>query len=67
MCLIGNEFETVTISDGLGRAIQVKKKSTIYGVDSVIVSGKIIFDAFGRKITEYQPETEVYSGTINRN
>jgi len=38
----GNEFETVTISDGLGRAIQVKKKSTIYGVDSVIVSGKII-------------------------
>ena len=64
---VGNEFETVTISDGLGRAIQVKKKSTIYGVDSVIVSGKIIFDAFGRKITEYQPETEVYSGTINRN
>ncbi|MDY0134568.1 MAG: hypothetical protein RBS14_02645, partial [Atribacterota bacterium] len=33
----------------------------------MIVSGKIIFDAFGRKITEYQPETEVYSGTINRN
>ncbi|MFY9418271.1 MAG: toxin TcdB middle/N-terminal domain-containing protein, partial [Bacteroidales bacterium] len=63
----GNEFETVTISDGLGRAIQVKKKSTIYGVDSVIVSGKIIFDAFGRKITEYQPETEAYSGTINHN
>ena len=42
MCLIGNEFETVTISDGLGRAIQVKKKSIIYGVDSVVVSGKII-------------------------
>jgi RHS repeat-associated protein len=65
MCLIGNEFETVTISDGLGRAIQVKKKSTIYGVDSVVVSGKIIFDKLGRQEQVYQPETEVYNGAIN--
>ncbi len=59
--------EIVTISDGLGRAIQVKKQSTIYGVDSVVVSGRIIFNVFGRQTQVNQLETEVYSGVINHN
>ncbi len=54
----GNEFITVNISDGLGRAIQVKKTATILGVDSVIVSGNIDYDHYGRQISISHPHTE---------
>lgn len=55
---------TVTIADGLGAAIQVKKSASIYnpatGLDEekYIVSGKVVQDAFGRALKTYYPTVE---------
>jgi len=43
-----NEFVTVNFSDGVGRSIQSKQKATVNGIDSMVVSGKVYYDAFGR-------------------
>jgi len=59
-----NFIETSTFIDGLSRPIQVKKDAAIYddatGTDTeqMIVSGRVIFDAFGRTTTAYYPTTE---------
>lgn len=60
----GGDIETYTFMDGLQRPVQVKKTGVIYeGADSedteyMIVSGRVIFDAFGRTTTTYQPTLE---------
>ena len=52
---------TVSFSDGLGRLVQTKKTSEIYNPQlgyselMMTVSGKIIYDEFGRAIEEYYP------------
>ncbi|MFM9983721.1 MAG: SpvB/TcaC N-terminal domain-containing protein, partial [Flavobacteriales bacterium] len=57
-------IETVTFVDGLFRPVQIKKTSSIYtGENSpddiqFTVSGKIIYDAFGRVIRTYQPSLQ---------
>ena len=51
-------IQTILFCDGLGRVIQTKKDVEINGVDSIVVSGKIVLDAFGRTIIQYQPVTE---------
>ncbi len=59
-----NEIITVLFTDGLGRELQTKKNSTLYDIDndayrdSMIVSGKVTLDAFGRATNSRYPITE---------
>lgn len=59
-----NHINTYTFSDGLGRVLQTKINSVIEGVDSLIVSGKVIYDALGRATTSYYPITEALGTEI---
>jgi YD repeat-containing protein len=64
--IAGNTINTVSIADGLGAAIQLKKTAKIYGGSGVlkgqyIVSGKVIQDAFGRVLKSYYPT----AGSLN--
>lgn len=54
-----NTINTITIADGFGGAIQVKKTGDIHneGV-KYIVAGKVEQDAFGRALKTYYPTTE---------
>jgi RHS repeat-associated protein len=60
----GNDMETVTFMDGLGRLLQTKKDASIFdgqGKDDkeqMIVSGRIIFDGLGRQSAAYYPVLE---------
>jgi RHS repeat-associated protein len=63
---INSTINTITIADGFGEAIQVKKTGDIYN-DGVkyIVAGKVESDAFGRALKTYYPTTEnVGTGNI---
>ena len=53
-----NPIITTTISDGLGRLLQTKKDAEIDGHEKVIVSGKVIYDCFGRTTKQYYPFVE---------
>lgn len=58
------DINTITFMDGLGRSIQVKKQAAIFKGKNLpddikmIVSGKTVYDAFGRVINSYFPTTE---------
>lgn len=54
-----NTINTITIADGFGEAIQVKKTGDIHN-DGIkyIVAGKIEQDAFGRALKTYYPTVE---------
>ncbi|MDR0799441.1 MAG: type IV secretion protein Rhs, partial [Dysgonamonadaceae bacterium] len=58
----GNDLETVTFVDGFGRAVQVKKDGVVTtGTQSsevMLVSGRNVFDAYGRISKAYYPITE---------
>ena len=60
----GNEITTVLFTDGLGRELQLKKNAVIYDpvynieIDSVVVSGRVIYDPYGRITDTYLPITE---------
>jgi len=60
----GNDLETVTFMDGLGRLLQTKKDIALFqGKDKtdkeqMSVSGRILFDGLGRQVTGYYPVTE---------
>ncbi len=65
------EIVTITFMDGLQRPVQVKKTGSLF-VDKnqpdqpvMIVSGRVIFDAFGRTVKNYYPVTESISGGNN--
>ena len=64
----GQDIETYTFVDGLKRPIQVKKTGSIFQGEGqpdqlqMIVSGKVIYDAFGRNTTVYYPTTESTDG-----
>jgi RHS repeat-associated protein len=59
-----NAIETYTFTDGTGRPVQIKKTASLFNdaftEDSkgFIVSGKIVYDAFGRAIETYKPVFE---------
>ena len=62
-----DDIETVTFVDGFGRAVQVKKDGTVTDVANgsassaenvMIVSGRNVYDAFGRVAKTYYPTTE---------
>ena len=61
---------TYLLSDGWGRTVQTKKDATINGQDKLAVSGKILYDAFGRITHRYHPVEEALSsnaGNYNGN
>ncbi|MEV0618191.1 SpvB/TcaC N-terminal domain-containing protein [Nonomuraea sp. NPDC050404] len=51
-------IDTITFTDGLGRVIQTKKDATVDGVAVMTVSGRSVFDAFGRVVRQHYPLTE---------
>ncbi len=53
-----NDIKTVTFSDRLGRILQIKKDIEIGGVEKRAISGRVIYDDFGRVINQYQPKEE---------
>ncbi|WP_295795219.1 SpvB/TcaC N-terminal domain-containing protein [Mucilaginibacter sp.] len=63
-----NDINIVTFMDGLGRAIQVKKQVSLYTGKNkpdqlkMAISGRVLYDAFGRAVTHYYPNTEPISG-----
>lgn len=50
-----NDMETVSFCDGFGRPIQVNKDAFINGGEATIISGRVMYDAFGRSIETYFP------------
>jgi len=60
----GNDLETVTFMDGLGRLLQTKKDGSIFTGDGkadreqMIVSGRLLFDGLGRMRATYYPLAE---------
>ncbi|MET3012118.1 SpvB/TcaC N-terminal domain-containing protein, partial [Flavobacterium psychrophilum] len=64
------DIETFTYTDGLGRALQVKKTASLFAgngmpdIESHIVSGKIVYDALGRVIENYYPITSAASNSF---
>ncbi len=60
----GSDILTYTFMDGLMRPVQVKKSGAIFTAAGVadspvmIVSGRIVYDAFGRAVANYFPVTE---------
>jgi RHS repeat-associated protein len=57
-----NPIRIDTYADMLGRTVQVKKDVEINGVERRSVSGRPIFDKFGRIIRQYQPYDEALGG-----
>lgn len=59
-----SNIETYSFTDGLGRPVQVKKSAVMFedpateDTPGYIVSGKAVFDAFGRVTETYQPVFE---------
>ena len=57
----GNTFVTQTICDGLGRTMQTARKSVVDGSTKFVVSGKNVYDAYGRITATYQPQATTQS------
>jgi len=59
-----SDIETYSFTDGMGRPVQVKKTALLFegpsaeDADGFIVSGKVMYDAFGRIKKAYQPVFE---------
>ncbi|MEV0387957.1 SpvB/TcaC N-terminal domain-containing protein [Nonomuraea sp. NPDC050643] len=51
-------IDTVTFTDGLARVVQTKKDARIGGADGMTVSGRMVFDEFGRTVEQYYPVSE---------
>ncbi|WP_019143026.1 SpvB/TcaC N-terminal domain-containing protein [Noviherbaspirillum massiliense] len=57
-------IDTVLFTDGIKRVIQTKKDITLFTgattapLDVMSVSGRIVYDAFGRAVSQYYPVTE---------
>ncbi len=73
-----NPIETAIFIDGLGRVLQTKKDGALFkGKDAedkevMLVSGKVMYDAFGRSIASYYPVSEdkgsidVFNTAVNK-
>lgn len=63
-----NLINTDSYSDFMGRVIQVKKDIDINGTERRSVSGRPIFDVFGRQLYQYQPqEGDLQDNNLNLN
>ena len=54
----GNPIRTTLITDGLGRLLQTKKDAEIGGQEVSLVTGKVVYDCFGRTLKQFHPFTE---------
>jgi RHS repeat-associated protein len=65
----GNFLETAVFMDGLQRTVQVKKDGSIFNSPTaadnevMIVSGAVVYDAFGRAVESFYPVTELKGST----
>ncbi|MDH6252847.1 RHS repeat-associated protein [Chryseobacterium sp. H1D6B] len=63
-----NPIETISLSDGLGRVVQVKKDIDLADKEKMSVSGMAIYDVHGRVVKQYHPIYEDKdSSPINAN
>ncbi len=62
----GNDIETISFADFLGRTVQVKKDIDIDGVEKMSVSGMVIYDVHGRPVKNYHPTVEPKNATVNK-
>jgi RHS repeat-associated protein len=70
---VTNHIQTVTFTDGRKRAVQIKKDAAVSPqagtapTHVMIVTGRVIFDAFGRAVQQFYPVTEPtgQQGTFN--
>jgi RHS repeat-associated protein len=70
---LSDPIETALFTDGLKRVVQTKKDGAVSPVsgttasDVMVVSGRVIFDAFGRTVEQFYPVTEPLgqAGTFN--
>ncbi|MCQ2284519.1 MAG: hypothetical protein MJZ57_06430 [Bacteroidales bacterium] len=66
----GNPIRTTLITDGLGRLLQTKKDAEIGGQEVSLVTGKVVYDCFGRTLKQFHPFTkplgaeEVYNDSV---
>ena len=51
-------IQTILYCDGLGRMIQTKKDAEVEDEPMHIVSGKVVYDCFGRTVAQYHPVVE---------
>ncbi len=51
-------IRTTLIADGLGRLLQTKKDAEIGGREVSLVTGRVMYDCFGRTVAQYHPFTE---------
>ena len=60
-------IDTYTFADSLGRAVQTKRTGSVWNASAKkaekmsIVSGRVVTDAFGRKIATYYPVAESFA------
>ena len=70
---LSDPIETALFTDGLKRVVQTKKDGAVAPVagtaasDVMVVSGRVIFDPFGRTVEQFYPVTEPLgqAGTFN--
>jgi RHS repeat-associated protein len=70
---LSDPIETALFTDGLKRIVQTKKDGAVSPVagtaasDVMVVSGRVIFDPFGRTVEQFYPVTEPLgqAGTFN--
>ena len=53
-----NPIRTTLITDGMGRLMQTKKDAEIGGQEVSLITGKIVYDCFGRTVEQYHPFSE---------
>src|SRR5574340_164423 len=60
-------IDTVLFTDGIKRVLQTKKRASVAGQTMMIVSGRTVFDGFGRTVAQYYPVVEPLgqAGTFN--
>src|SRR5262249_11428396 len=64
-------IDTITFVDGLKRVIQTKKDDAVHvspdttATDVMVVSGQVVFDAFGRTTAKRYPTTEPKGANTN--
>ena len=51
-------IQTILFCDGLGRLLQTKKDAEVRDTLKHIVSGKVVYDCFGRTVAQYHPVAE---------
>ena len=58
--------KTAVLTGGFGQAIQTKKGLTVGGTPMMQVSGRVVADAFGRSVKQYDPVVEGMSIPVGK-